>query len=174
MVSGIIAFLVSCSNDIEKVKLLTEQTKFPDQAITDADIIYSREGIMEVKIEAPVINNYEEVEEPHITFPEGLRVEFYDSTLTIESLFRANYAIYHKPDKLWEAKNNVVAINNEGDTLNTEYLIWNQEEAVIYTDRYVRITTKDGIIHGKGFEANQNFTNWRIKETTGTIQVKDE
>jgi LPS export ABC transporter protein LptC len=172
--SGIIALFASCSNDIEKVKVLTEAHKFPDQSINDADIIYSQHGKIKVKVEAPIINNYQEVEEPHITFPEGINVEFYDSTLTVESKISANYAIYHEPDQLWEAKNNVVAINSEGDTLNTEYLIWNQEEGVIYTDRYVRITTKDGIIHGKGFEANQNFSNWRIKKTTGTLEVKDE
>ncbi len=171
---GIIVFSVSCKSDIEKVNLLTERHNFPDQALEDANIVYSRDGIMEIKVEAPIINHYETVEEPHITFPEGLDVEFYDSTLTVESLISANYAIYHKEDNLWEAKNNVVAINNEGDTLNTEFLIWNQGKETIYTDRYVRITTKDGIIHGKGFEANQDFSNWRIKETTGTLKVKDE
>jgi LPS export ABC transporter protein LptC len=171
---GIIVFLVSCSSDIEKVKLMTEEETIPDQSLQDADIIYSKSGKMEVKVEAPVIQNFESVEEPHMTFPQGINVELYDSTLTVESKISANYAIYHKTDKWWEAKNNVVAINNEGDTLNTEYLIWNQEEEVIFTDRYVRITTRDGIIHGKGFEANQDFSNWRIKETTGTIEVKDE
>ncbi|MFO8234881.1 MAG: LPS export ABC transporter periplasmic protein LptC [Bacteroidales bacterium] len=172
---GIIVLLVSCqSNDIEKIKILTEEEKFPDQSLNDADIRYSRNGLMEIRIQAPIIENYRNTEASQIIFPEGMHTEFYDSTLTVESQISANYAVYHEAGQIWEAKNNVVAINNEGDTLNTEYLIWDQDESIIYTDRYVKISTNDGVIHGKGFEANQNFTNWRIKETTGSIQIDNE
>jgi LPS export ABC transporter protein LptC len=174
LLSGIIILSGGCNNDIERVKLLSQETNFPDQSMTDAEIIHSQHGRLEVKVTAPEINRYTSVEEPHTIFPKGLTVLFYDSTLTVESKISADYAIYHEPDELWEAKNNVVAINSEGDTLNTEYLIWRQDKGIIYTDRYVRITTRDGIIHGKGFEANQDFTDYQIKETTGTIEVEDE
>jgi len=171
--SGIIAFTYSCESDIEKVKLLTEKTNFPDQSMTDATILHTKNGRVTVKVTSPKINRFLTVKEPHTIFPDGLHVEQYDSTGTKTSEISANYAIYHENDKLWEAENNVVAINNEGDTLNTEYLIWNQNEELIYTDRYVRIKTEEGIIHGKGFESNQRFTNWEIKETTGTLEVKE-
>lgn len=174
LIGGIIMFFSACDSEIEKVKLISEERNFPDQSMTDAEIIHTTNGRLKVKITSPEINRYSNVEEPHTVFPQGLNVTFYDSTLTVESEISANYAIYYEPDKIWEAKNDVVAINNKGDTLNTEYLIWNQEDEEIYTDRYVRITTIDGIIHGKGFEANQDFTNWKIKETTGSIEVEDE
>jgi LPS export ABC transporter protein LptC len=174
LLSGIIILSGGCSSDIEKVKLMGQESNFPDQSMTNAEIIHSTHGKLKVRVTAPKINRYTSVEEPHTVFPQGLTVLFYDSTLTVESKISANYAIYHEPDELWEAKNDVVAINSKGDTLNTEYLVWRQDEGIIYTDRYVRITTKDGIIHGKGFEANQEFTDYQIKETTGTINVKDE
>jgi LPS export ABC transporter protein LptC len=173
LLSGIIVFSCSCDSDIEKVNLLTEETNFPDQSMTDATILHTKEGRVTVRVTSPKINRFITVEEPHTVFPEGLHVLQYDSTATKTSEISANYAIYHENDKLWEAENNVVAINNEGDTLNTEYLIWNEAKELIYTDRYVRIKTKEGIIHGKGFEANQNFTNWKIKETTGTLEVEE-
>jgi LPS export ABC transporter protein LptC len=174
LLGGIIIFISACENDIEKVKLMTRESNFPDQSMTNAAILHKSSGRLEVKVTSPEINRYTSVEEPHTIFPHGLNVQFYDSTLTVESRITANYAIYHEKEDRWEAKNNVVAINNQGDTLNTEYLIWNQDKEKIHTDRYVRITTKDGIIHGQGFEANQDFTNWSIKKTTGTIEVEDE
>ena len=174
LISGIIILFAACSNDIEKVKLINQETNFPDQSMTNAEIIHSDHGRVKVRVTAPEINRYTSAEEPHTVFPKGLTVLFYDSTLTVESKISANYAIYHEADELWEAKNDVVAINNQGDTLNTEYLVWRQDKGIIYSDRYVRITTKDGIIHGRGFEANQDFTDYQIKETTGTIEVKDE
>ena len=174
LLCGIIVFFSACENDIQKVKLMSRENNFPDQSMTNALIKHTTNGRLKVKVTSPKINRYTSVEEPHIIFPHGLNVAFYDSTLTVESRITANYAIYHEKADRWEAKNNVVAINSEGDTLNTEYLIWNQDKEKIHSDRYVRITTKDGIIHGKGFEANQNFTNWSIKKTTGTIEVEDE
>jgi LPS export ABC transporter protein LptC len=174
LICGIIVLFASCKSDIEKVNLLEENKNYPDQSLEDAEIIYNKNGQVDVILTARKINRYTTVDEPHTIFPDGLVARFYDSTQTMESKFSANYAIYHESDELLEAKNNVVAINNKGDTLNTEYLIWYQEEEVIYTDRYVRITTPTGIIHGKGFESNQNFTNWEIKETSGTIQVEED
>ena len=175
LVGGIIILSGGCDSKIERVKLLSqEEVNFPDQSMTDAEILHSVKGRVEVKVTAPQIDRYTSVEEPHTIFPQGLTVLFYDSTMTVGSKISANYAIYHEPDELWEAKNDVVAINNQGDTLNTEYLVWRQDKGIIYTDRYVRITTTEGIIHGKGFEANQDFTDYEIKETTGTIEVEDE
>ncbi|MBS3807594.1 MAG: LPS export ABC transporter periplasmic protein LptC [Bacteroidales bacterium] len=174
LVGGIIVLSGGCDSKIERVKLFSEEVNFPDQSMTDAEIIHSNHGQVKVRVTAPEINRYTSVEEPHTIFPQGLTVLFYDSTMTVESRISANYAIYHEPDELWEAKNDVVAINNQGDTLNTEYLVWRQDKEIIYTDRYVRITTREGIIHGKGFEANQDFTDYEIKETTGTIEVEDE
>jgi len=170
---GVMVFLYSCDNDIEKVNLLSEKTNFPDNSMTNANIIHTKDGHVTVRITSPKINRFITVEEPHTTFPEGLHVRQFDSTGTKTSEISANYAIYHEEDKLWEAENDVVAINEKGDTLNTEYLIWNEAEEIIYTDRYVRIKTPDGIIHGKGMEANQNFTNWKIRETSGTLEVKE-
>jgi LPS export ABC transporter protein LptC len=173
VLGGIIAFSYSCDSDIEKVNFPSEKTNFPDQSMTDATILHTKKGRVTLKVTSPKINRFTTVKEPHTIFPDGLHVEQYDSTGAKTSEISANYAIYHENDKLWEAENNVVAINNEGDTLNTEYLIWNEKEELIYTDRYVRIKTEEGIIHGKGFEANQNFTNWEIKETTGTLEVNE-
>ena len=174
LVCGIIVFFSACEGDIEKVKLMRQENNFPDQSMKNAEIKHTTNGRLKVKVTSPEINRYTSVEDPHTIFPHGLNVRFYDSTVTVQSRITANYAIYHEEDDRWEAKNNVVAINSEGDTLNTEYLIWNQDKEIIHTDRYVRITTEDGIIHGRGFEANQNFTNWSIKQTTGTIEVEDE
>ena len=44
----------------------------------------------------------------------------------------------------------------------------------VWTDRFIKISTKDEIIYGEGFEANQDFTSYEIKQITGTIKVQEE
>jgi LPS export ABC transporter protein LptC len=71
-----------------------------------------------------------------------------------------------------EAKKNVVVINEKNEKLNTEHLIWNEKTKKIYSDEFVKITTPDEIIYGTGFEADQDFSRYKIMNIKGTITVK--
>ena len=72
-----------------------------------------------------------------------------------------------------EVKYNVEVVNVNGEKLNTEHLIWDEQKKKIISDDFVKITTAKEIIMGKGLEANQDFTQYEIKEVTGTIRVED-
>ncbi|HRW62930.1 MAG TPA: LPS export ABC transporter periplasmic protein LptC [Bacteroidales bacterium] len=173
--AGMIMFFSSCEqNSIEKINALINDINAPDISVTNTEIIYSEGAIIKVKIISPEINRYLLVEEPYTEFPKGLHVEFYDSLQRATSYIKANYCIFNENEKLWTAENNVVAVGEKGDTLNTEYLIWDQNKKIVYTDRYVRITNKDGIMHGKGFEAKQDLSTYKILNPRGTISVENE
>lgn len=173
--TGIIMLFVSCEHSsIEKVNAVTSELNAPSVSVSNTEIIYSKNALIEARVQSKQINRYIDIEEPYTKFPEGLYVEFYDSLQKVSSFIKANYCIYNETEKLWTAENDVVSVSDEGDTLNTEFLIWDEQKGKIYSDRYVRITNKDGIIHGKGFEADQDLTNWKIKQTSGTISVENE
>lgn len=173
--AGIIMLFVSCKrSNIEKINAITSELNAPSVAVTNTEIILSKNALIEVKIISKQINRYADIEEPYTEFPEGLFVEFYDSTQAVTSSIKANYCIYDETNQLWTAENDVVSVSEEGDTLNTEFLIWDEKKGKIYSDTYVRITNSDGIIHGTGFEANQDLSDVRIKNTTGVISVENE
>jgi len=173
--AGIIIFFVSCAqNNIEKINTLTNELNGPNVSAINTEIIYTENAQIKVKVKSPEINRYLDIEEPYTEFPKGMHVVFYDSLQKASSFIKANYCIYDETEKLWTAENDVVAVNENGDTLNTDFLIWNQLTKKIYTDQYVKITNDDGIIHGKGFEANQDFSGWKINQSSGIIRVKDE
>ena len=76
--------------------------------------------------------------------------------------------------KKMEVKYNVEVVNVNGEKLNTEHLIWDEQKKKITSDAFVKITTAKEIIMGKGLEANQDFTQYEIKEVTGTIRIEDK
>ena len=76
-------------------------------------------------------------------------------------------------NKLWVARNNVVAMNKKGDILNTEELFGTRLKE-IYSNDNVKVTTADGVIFGKGFVSDERFVNWRIKNMTGSFYVDEE
>ena len=68
--------------------------------------------------------------------------------------------------------NDVEVVNEKGEKLNTEKLIWDERKELLSSDQFVKITTPEEIIMGKGFEANQDFSRYKIFNVTGRITVK--
>ncbi len=169
-------FLFSCENDIERINLLTNPEELPDIQGKNMDIIYSDSGIVKARMVAETIKQYSRAERPYILFPDGLKIFFFNSEMEYESELTADYAIYYNEEKFWNAKGNVIAENHEkSEKLNTEELFWDEKSKKIYSNSFSRIENKDGTFYGQnGFEANQKFTNWKLKGSRGTIHVKDE
>ena len=162
----------SCVNDLEKVKIISSKGHFPTESLKDAVVYYSDSAIVKVKLKAPKMDHFAG-ENPYIELPEGIDLIFFDTNNETISHLTANYAISYEKKGTMEAKGNVVLINEIGEKLNTEYLIWNQKEAKIFSDKFVKITTKDEIIMGEGFESNESFTNFKIHHIKGTILVEN-
>lgn len=169
----IILALSACENDLDKVKLVTQDENFPLETARDIEIIYSDSGRVQAKLNGPLMEHYVG-ERPYIEMNEGIHIEFYNGDGSISSELTAKYAISYENEKIMEARNDVVVINEVGDKLNTELLIWEESKEKIYTPEFVRITTEDEIIFGDGLEANQDFSKYKITNIKGTIKIKDE
>ena len=99
------------------------------------------------------------------------RIEKYDAKMNVVSSITAQYAKNFTGDDRWEAKNNVIAVNLKGDTLKTEYLVWDTRKKKIYSDQFVKIIQKDQIYTGIGFESDQDFSSYHIKNLKGNMYV---
>lgn len=167
-----IVMLCSCKNDIDVINTFTEIHNLPTQSVRNLETIYTDSGKIQIKLLSPELKRFSNVEEPYIEFPAGIKVVFYDKNQEPESRLTAKYAIYSETNKLWEARDSVIAINNLGDTLNTELLFWDEKKELIYTNKFVKITTENEVIWGEGLEANQEFTDWKIKNVKGIIYIE--
>ncbi len=160
----------SCENDIEKVKLLSDHKVSPVETATNIRMLYSDSGKVQVEIFARQLNHYQ-AENPYIEMPQGLKADFFDDSLNVKSKLTADYGIRYERDQKMEVRKNVVVVNEKGETLNTEHLIWDERTEKLKSDEFVKITKKDEIIMGTGFEANQDFSKYKIFNIKGTIPI---
>jgi LPS export ABC transporter protein LptC len=170
----VFGILCSCENDIAEINALIKDDNAPLSVGKNVDLIYSEKGNVKIKIVAPLMEEFGVEENKYMEMTRGVKVVFYDSLLTIASTLTSNYAIHKVSENIMEAKNDVVVVNDKGEVLNTEHLIWIQDSSKIYTYDFVKITTADEIIIGDGMEANQDFTDWKIFNITGEINIKEE
>jgi LPS export ABC transporter protein LptC len=171
-----IGCLASCKNDIETINALNNEIKLPDQSGFNIEITYTDSGRIQGKIYAPEVNKFDRGEEPYVEFPKGMKVVFYDSLERPTSYIKAQYAIYYEKKQLWEARNQVVAENQVNhDKLETEQMFWDQKEEKIYSEKFTRLTNADGISYGEGgFESRQDMSRWRLKGSSGTLNVTND
>jgi len=108
-------------------------------------------------------------------FPEGIYLEFYDETGKITSTLKANTAYYFKQENKWRGRGNVIIINLEKEQqLNTEELFWLPATKKIFTEKFVTIVDHQDVIHGTGLKANQDLSNYSLKQISGDLEAKEE
>jgi len=165
--------LFSCENDIKKINIITAKEEIADYSADTVRMTYSDSANIVLSVFSPSIKKYTYAERPYTDFPQGIVVVQYGVYPDTSAMIRANYAVKWDEEKFWEAKGNVVAKNTKGETLNTEYLIWNEAEKQISSDQQVVITTEEDIIIGEGFTADQDFTNWKLEKVKGFININN-
>ena len=165
------AMLASCENDIEKVKNLANSENLPAITAHGYEVLISDSTVIKQKLQTPEMIIHQNQKEPYTEFPQGVAITQYDGQMNVISYITSQYAKYFESEKRWEAKNNVIAVNLNGDTLKTEFLIWDEKKGKIYSDQFVKIIQKDQITTGTSFESNQDFTEYSFKNLKGQIYV---
>ena len=102
---------------------------------------------------------------------EGITAYFYSTEGKVTSYIKSKYALRNEKDRTITARKEVNVVNNKGDTLRTEELVWDEKTDQIYSKKAVRITSPDKIIMGTGLESNTSFTKFRVLNITGIISL---
>lgn len=164
---------VACENEIAQIKILSSTEDLPSVTAEGFEMLYSDSTVIRFKLQTPEFIRHDNINEkdPYTEFPKGVKIEKYDLNMNIVSSITAQYAKNFDSDDRWEAKNNVIAVNLKGDSLKTEYLVWDTKKEKIYSDQFVKIIRNNQIITGIGFESNQDFSFYHIKNPKGHMYV---
>ena len=167
------ALLISCEKKgtfIPKSDLLS----LPSVTGRDFETVFTDSGMVQLILSAPLMEKYDNKEEPYTEFRKGLKVILFKGEQDTIGKVTAKYGKYTEKDNLWELKDSVVVINSNNDKLETELLYWDETKDLIYTDRFVKISSRDQIMQGYGFESDTHLEHRRLKKVSATIYLNDE
>ncbi|MBN1953256.1 MAG: LPS export ABC transporter periplasmic protein LptC [Bacteroidales bacterium] len=169
---------VSCRNDMNYIKMFVSEEEMPSQTARNFDVLFTDSGKLKVAFKSPLVNRFDNKPEEGVyyEFKEGLLIEFYNDQGIVESTLTSKYGKYWLDKDLGYASDSVVGKNLiKGDELNTEELYWNKEKQILYSNVFTKITNEEGVFYGeKGFESDQDFENYKLIGSRGTVNVKDE
>jgi len=149
--------------NLQKTQLSVDEAK-------NIESYMSQGGMMRARLTAPRMLRFQD-SLPRVEFPNNLHVDFYDMNLQIESFLDAKKGWYYETQNRIALTDSVVVIRLNGDTLRTEALYWEQSLKKFYTPNDVSLHSRDKIIYGKGFEADDNLLNYKFDTIRGFTQV---
>lgn len=162
-----VAFVVySCKNRIQESDDI-DLSSTPVQVVDDMFVVQSENGLLQMRMEAEVMERYENDSVSYELFPEGFAVYGYNEEGLLETEITSDNARHEKFDKngkeTWAAFGNVVVknvINKE--RMETDTLYWDRKNEKIYTDCYVKMFSPKGFMQGYGMESDERARNAEI------------
>lgn len=174
MLLAITLYITSCApNSAEDLKAVEQNENTPSLKIYDLTSLISDSGVVKYKISTPEMMQYDLKVEQYTEFPKGIQITSLEKDGKMNADIKGDYAKFLKKKELWELRNNVQAVNFEGNLINTELLFWDMSKHRIYSDKFIKITTKKQIITGVGFESNEDFSKYTIQQINGIIELEE-
>ena len=167
------ALFFSCQTKHEMTESVTDIKSTPQVYADSITTIVSDSGIIRYRIIAPDWYVYEKADTSYWDFPNGLRFERFDEKSKIDAEIECDRAIYYSKLELWRLNDNVEATNLNHEEFYTNELYWDQKEERVYSDSAITIIQKERKILGVGFESNQTFSRYSIRQPKGTIPIEE-
>jgi LPS export ABC transporter protein LptC len=159
-----VAFVVySCGGKLSEAAML-DLSETPVQVVDSLFMVQTDNGGLKMRVEADVMERYDNDTCSYELFPKGLHVFAYSEDDMLETVLHSNNARHFKSKKsnteMWSAFGNVIVQNiMKQQTLETDTLYWDQANKEIYTDCYVRMFTNDDFMQGFGMRSDEMARN---------------
>lgn len=161
--AAVAILLFSCKGKIDEADRL-DLTAVPLQTIDKMFAVQTKNGVVLMRLEADLMERYENDTCSRETFPKGIAVYSYTDEGLLETTIFSDNALHETSkkggDELWAAFGNVVIQNViKQETMETDTLYWDRGAGEIHTDCYVRMYSPDGFMQGYGMRSDDKARN---------------
>lgn len=176
----------SCSDNYKRVGDEAKKPIFPVGIAEDFVLTYTEtNAVMKTDtidsskvisvLTSPKSENFENLEFPYRTFPNGLVVDFFDDDQK-KSIVKADYGIIYSATNLIDLQGNVVLESHDGTKLETPQLFIDQDNKWSFThDKFKYTNPKDGtIMDGVGMDFSQDKNFLYAHKTNGLMLIPEE
>jgi LPS export ABC transporter protein LptC len=155
-----------------------EDRRLPAQVVEGGYFEYTERGEVVQSLEAARLERWEqetsdsETElDPLWQVDEGFTLYIGGTKTQHNARLSAIRGTYDDQQGRLEAWEEVVLVNEAGDMLLTEHLIWSHDSDLVRTQRPVEIRTAQGVLRGRGLKADSRFERYEILAPTGSFEL---
>ncbi|WP_067035707.1 LPS export ABC transporter periplasmic protein LptC [Allomuricauda sp. CP2A] len=185
-VFAVAILFMSCGDNYERVGEEAVKPIFPQGVAQNFTLTYT-ESIEELSsqdssksrviavLKSPISEDFDNQSFKFRTFPEGLKVDFYNEK-DQKSVVTADYGIVYSQTNLIDLQGNVVIESHDGKKLETPQLFFDRKNNWIFTEETFTYTNpEDGtVMDGEGMDFNKDFSFFKAHKTYGLMTIKEE
>jgi LPS export ABC transporter protein LptC len=126
-------------------------------------------------LSGPITENFDNLEFPYRTFPEGLLVYIYDEENN-QNMIKADYGIRYTATNLIDLRGNVIIETHDGKMLEAPQLFYDQTNEWVFTQNKFKYTNPEEgtVMDGEGMDFNKDFSFLNAHKTYGLMTIKED
>jgi LPS export ABC transporter protein LptC len=151
-----VTLFFGCESKFKEVQKINFTEFVPSGDADDVNLKYTDSGLIKVILLSPKMLDYSSVSFPFQEFPEGIDVTLYDNkgkTTRVTS----NYAVSYKLTGIIDLQGKVKIVSQNGQTLETEQLYYDQKNDWFFTEKKFKFTDLKGSSNGQGIDFSKDF-----------------
>lgn len=169
VLAGLTVF-AGCSED-KPDDITFERGDVPDEVFTDFVTQESDSGRAQWKLTAPKASRYIKKK---IVLLEKPVIEFYKKDGTRSTVLESEAGEYSEETRDMLAYGNVVVRSVDGDVLETDSLLWNNEADKILSNSFVKLIRGRDVVTGWGLECDPNLNAVDIKRDVKATIIDED
>ena len=170
--SLIFIIFFSCEDNSKILNEINLESQEPVGIANQIKMIYTDSTKIKAILTAPKHLDYTNLTFKYSTFPEGLKVDFFDEFGNKNQAI-SDYGILYNTTKILDLKGNVILKSFDGSELNTSQLFWDIEREWLFTEKYFTFKDSSYDFQAYRLDANKEFTKFQTGELVGKIMVND-
>jgi len=133
---------------------------------------YTDSGRIKAILISPKMQEFSNVDFPFTEFPKGIDVTLYDDKGK-QTFVKSDYAVSYKTTNIIDLQENVKITSQDGQTLETQQLYYDQKNEWFFTEKNFKFTDPKGVSNGQGIDFSRDFKIVNSQKITGELDSNE-
>jgi LPS export ABC transporter protein LptC len=151
-----VTIFFGCESKFKEVQKINFTEFVPSGNADEVNLKYTDSGIIKAILISPKMLDYSSVDFPFTEFPKGVDVTLYDNKGK-RTRVTSKYAISYKLTGIIDLQGKVKIVSQNGQTLETEQLYYDQKNEWFFTEKKFKFTDLKGTSNGQGIDFSKDF-----------------
>ena len=167
-----VTLFFGCESNFKEVQKSNFSEFVPSGEADKVNLKSTDSGRITAVLESPKMREYASVDFPFTEFPKGINVTLYDKNGKM-TFIKSDYATSFKQTNIIDLKGNVKINSQDGQTLETDQLYFDQKNEWFFTEKSFKFTDPKGVSNGKGIDFSKDFKVINSQSIAGEVESAD-
>jgi len=167
-----VTLFFGCESNFKEVQKINFSEFVPSGDADKVNLKYTDSGLIKAVLMSPKMLDYSSVYFPFTEFPKGIDVTLYDNKAK-KTFITSNYAVSYKITGIIDLQGKVKIKSENGQTLETEQLYYDQKNEWFFTEKKFKFTDSKGASNGQGIDFSKDFKVINSQRIAGEIQTAE-